>query len=343
MEGGGGGDNTAIDLEEEEEKEGVEGMEMRMMMMIVVWVWVWVWKLLLLLLDCLSKDQSQSFSSVGAKHQNAVAKRNIQKICYWARHMMVHTSVHWPHNGADKNCLWLFAVQHAVWLFNQIPNRVTGLTPLESFSRTKSDHRELCKAHVWGSPAFVLDPRFQDGKKIPKWNRRSRRAKFLVFSMEHSTSVALVRHLQTNHVSPQFHIIHNNNFETVLNDAPMDHDLNDTLINELFEDAQEIYLEIEISPDGTVLYKPPPLDDVWLDKSERRAKRIEIEKERAYNCDRWKLNNDEIENEPLLTSPIDTSPPPAPNHQNNNPLVLDSGSDNDELPTTNKSLSGEFF
>ncbi len=70
---------------------------------------------------------------------------------------------------------------------------------------------------------------------------------------------------------------------------------------------------IEISPDGTVLYRPPPSDDVWLDKSERHAKQIELEKERAYNRDCWKLNNDEIENEPLLTSPIDTSPPPAPN------------------------------
>ncbi len=27
--------------------------------------------------DCISKDQSQTFSGVGAKHQNAVAERNI--------------------------------------------------------------------------------------------------------------------------------------------------------------------------------------------------------------------------------------------------------------------------
>ncbi len=67
--------------------------------------------------------------------------------------------------------------------------------------------------------------------------------------MEHFSSVALVRHLQTNHASPQFYIIHNDNFETVLNDAPMDHDLTDSLINELFEDSQEVYLEIEISSD----------------------------------------------------------------------------------------------
>ncbi len=36
--------------------------------------------------DCISKDQSQTFSGVGAKHQNAVAECIIQTICYWARH-----------------------------------------------------------------------------------------------------------------------------------------------------------------------------------------------------------------------------------------------------------------
>jgi len=46
--------------------------------------------------DCISKDQSQTFSGVGAKHQNqnAVAERNIQTTCYWASHMMVHAAVH---------------------------------------------------------------------------------------------------------------------------------------------------------------------------------------------------------------------------------------------------------
>ena len=194
---------------------------------------------------------------------------------------MVHTAAHWPTNNANNIRLWPFAVQHAVWLFNRIPNRVTGLTPLEVFTRTKSDHRELRRAHVWGSPAFVLDPRLQDGKKIPKWNKRSRRAQFLGFSPEHSSSVALVRHLQTNHVSPQFHIIHDDNFETILNDEPMNHNLTDVLINELFENSREIYSEAEIDSDGRIIYMPPPLDDIWLDETERRAKRIEQSKTKS--------------------------------------------------------------
>jgi hypothetical protein len=125
--------------------------------------------------------------------------------------MMVHVAVHWPSNDSDNIHLWPFAVQHAVWLFNQIPNRVTGLSPLEVFTKTKSDHCDLQRAHVWGCPVFVLDPLLQDGKKIPKWNRRAWLAQFVGFSPEHLTLVANVRHLQTNHVSPQFHLIHDDN------------------------------------------------------------------------------------------------------------------------------------
>ena len=115
---------------------------------------------------------------------------------------MVHAAMHWPSNGLDNIHLWPFAVQHVFWLFNQFPNRVTGLTPLEVFTKTKSDHCDLQRAHVWGCPVFVLNPRLQDGKKIPKWNRHARLAQSVGFSPEHSTLVANNRHLQTNHVSP---------------------------------------------------------------------------------------------------------------------------------------------
>jgi hypothetical protein len=184
--------------------------------------------------------------------------------------------VHWPSNGSDNIRLWPFAVQHAVWLFNRIPNRVTGLTPLEVFTKTKSDHRDLQRAHVWGCPVFVLDPRLQDGKKIPKWNRRARLAQFVGFSSEHSTLVANVRHLQTNYVSPQFHLIHDDNFETILNDTPLDHPLSDERLLDIFETSREIYSDIERSEDGAIVYTPPPLDDIGLMKESdvRSASRL---------------------------------------------------------------------
>jgi hypothetical protein len=183
-----------------------------------------------------------------------------------------------------------------------------------------------------------LDPRLQDGKKIPKWNKRSRRAQFLDYSPEHSSSVALVRHLQTNHVSPQFHIIHDDNFETIINDEPMNHELTDVLINELFENSREIYSEAEIDSDGRIIYMLPPLDDIWLDETERRAKRIEQSKTRAENRDRW------IQNEsPLIDdeSPlIDNNTTPT-KHRDNNPLASDSESENESLSGESRRQASE--
>jgi transposase InsO family protein len=123
--------------------------------------------------DCKSKHQPQIFSGVGAQHQNSLAERAIQAIVYMARTFMVHVSLHSCERGVDDLALWGFPVKHAAWVYNHVPNRLSGLTPLELLTKTKSDHRDLLRSHVWGCPVFVLDPKLQDGKKIPKWNRRS--------------------------------------------------------------------------------------------------------------------------------------------------------------------------
>ena len=45
--------------------------------------------------DCENKGQTQSFSGVGAQHQNARAELAIQTIMYMARTFMIHSSLHW--------------------------------------------------------------------------------------------------------------------------------------------------------------------------------------------------------------------------------------------------------
>jgi len=58
--------------------------------------------------DC-KEWQSQSFSSVGAQHQNAHAEHAIQNIMYMARTMfMVHASLHWTERVSDDLSLWSF-------------------------------------------------------------------------------------------------------------------------------------------------------------------------------------------------------------------------------------------
>ena len=44
--------------------------------------------------DCKDKGQTQSFSGVGAQHQNARAERAIQTIMYMTRTYMIHSALH---------------------------------------------------------------------------------------------------------------------------------------------------------------------------------------------------------------------------------------------------------
>ena len=95
--------------------------------------------------ECSEKMQSQSFSGVGAQHQNSKAERAIQTIMYMACTFLVHSSLHWTDMGADNISLWPFAVKHAVWLYNRVPNQESGLTPLELITKQKADHRDILR------------------------------------------------------------------------------------------------------------------------------------------------------------------------------------------------------
>ncbi len=219
-------------------------------------------------LECKEKGQSQSSSGVGVQHQNARAERAIQTIMFMAHSFMVHSSLHWTDQGSDDILLWPFAVKHAVWIYSRVPNRQSGLTPLELLMKSKADHRDLLCAHLWECPAIVLEPQLQNDKKLPKWNRCARVGQFLGYSDKHSSLVANVRHLSTGYVSPQFHVVFDVLFETVVCTGDNDAVINN-ICNGLFERNQELYVEDKFDADGMLVYKPPPLHKVWLDEAGR--------------------------------------------------------------------------
>jgi hypothetical protein len=155
-------------------------------------------------------------STVSVHHQNGIAERSIQTVTRWARAMLLHSVIMWP-DQADLS-LWPFALQHAVYLWNNLPNDTTNLAPLEIFTGIRfSNYTHLRRLHVWGCPVYVLDPKLQDGKKIPKWEPRSRRGKFLGVSPSHSSTIGLILNLRTGYVSPQYHVVYDDEFTTVPN------------------------------------------------------------------------------------------------------------------------------
>ena len=73
--------------------------------------------------------------------------------------------------------------------------------------------------HTFGCPVYALDRGLASCKKIPKWDPRCILGLYLGNSPRHAGSVSQVLNLDTDRVSPQFHMIHNEFFETIaLND-----------------------------------------------------------------------------------------------------------------------------
>jgi hypothetical protein len=105
-----------------------------------------------------------------------------------ARAMLIHFALYWPQ--ASSTDLWPFAVNQAIYIWNHLQDSDTKLSPIELFTQTKfHNHHHLQNLHVFGCPVYVLDPTLQDAKKLPKWNRQSRRAVYLGYSRQYSNNV----------------------------------------------------------------------------------------------------------------------------------------------------------
>ena len=117
-------------------------------------------------------------SGVGAHHQNGVAEQAIGTVQAMARAMLLHVHLHWPDEFNPS--LWSFALDYAVEIYNNLPTKVkNGLCPNKAFVGMILNCGPLKQLRVFGYPCFVLDPRIQDGKKIPKWEPHAHAGQFL--------------------------------------------------------------------------------------------------------------------------------------------------------------------
>ena len=209
----------------------------------------------------LKDDQIQNCSAVGAHHQNGVAEANIGRVQRMARTMLLHLRLHWPDEFSPD--LWPFALDYAVYIYNHVPckGRAGMPSPAELFCGTKIGCRPLRRLRVFGCPSYVLDPRLQDGKKIPKWEPCARQGQFLGYSKDHATMIGLIRNIRTGYISPQFHVVYDEDFTTVTSDNSID--LTEHWID-LFLNSRQSYLDsYNPSVDGNLPelhldYEPPP-------------------------------------------------------------------------------------
>lgn len=121
----------------------------------------------------------------------------MQTIMDMARASIILVSYSWSKNGANNFALWEFAVKHAIWISNCVPNHLSGLTPMEllTMTKAKANHHDLLYTNVWGYPVNVIDSMLQDGQLIPEWNCQPCTGQFLGFSDAQSFFVTNVCHL----------------------------------------------------------------------------------------------------------------------------------------------------
>jgi hypothetical protein len=69
---------------------------------------------------------------------------------------------------------------------------------------------------VFGSPIYVLQKHLQDGDSFRKWKARSWQGAYVGHSTCHASNVPLVYNYHTTHVSPQYQLIFDEDFTSIL-------------------------------------------------------------------------------------------------------------------------------
>jgi len=164
--------------------------------------------------DCTSSNQMITFCGVGSHHQNGIAERKIKDITLGGRTLLLHAKRMFPEY--ISTILWPFAVKCYEDRLNNLVHRADGRTPYETLASLDAAPIDTSNFHTFGCPCYVLDHWLQSGTgKIPKWEPRERMGIYVGRSPSHASNVALILNPRTGHVSPQFHVVYNDDFTTV--------------------------------------------------------------------------------------------------------------------------------
>ena len=174
--------------------------------------------------ELLKKQQKIRFSGAGASHQNGAAERSIKTVVTMASTMLMQADLRCPEDTLSTD-LWRMEMAYTVWVYNRTPDMQSGLSAIEIWSRSRFEpvSETLSNCHVCGCPTYVLETNLQKpGMKIPKWAPRSRRGVNMGLSKIHSTKFGLVLNLLTGSISPQFYVVFDDMFSTLMSSTAAD-------------------------------------------------------------------------------------------------------------------------
>jgi hypothetical protein len=161
---------------------------------------------------CKKNGQGLTYCGVNAHFQNGRAEKKIRDLQQRTRTMLLFAMNKWP--DMLSTSLWPYGLRMSSDAENSTPQIREDQSPLEMFTRVKV-RPKLKHFHTFGCPTYILDNNLAAGKSIPKWKFRSRLGVYLGPSPNHAKTVSLVLNPRTGHVSPQFHLKHDDFFETI--------------------------------------------------------------------------------------------------------------------------------
>ena len=84
----------------------------------------------------------------------------------------------------------------------------------------------------------------------------------------------------------------------------------DTIWNDLFDSSRDWYAEEEYDSSGQLIYRPPPLVDVWIDERGRRERKTELGKQRNRQEQTIRDKNKMVPEQEIIPLNRKDDPPP---------------------------------
>jgi hypothetical protein len=164
--------------------------------------------------DC--KDQKITFCAIGSHHQNGIIQNKNKMLTLSACTLLLHGICMWPQ--MINTMFWPFAFKAAAERHNCLSINKDGLTPTVILHDVLVDAIPVKTYHTHFCPVYFLDACTQSagGPGPPKWEPHSCIGVYLGHSPFYAKSVALVFNPCTGRVSPQYHVIFDDTFLTVL-------------------------------------------------------------------------------------------------------------------------------
>ena len=162
--------------------------------------------------NCQLNNQCLTYCGVNTHFQNGISEKRIQDLQEATRTSLLLTLHKWLHMLSIH--LWPYSMCTANEIMISTPTKYSEKSPQELFSGVNVLPKTK-RFHTFACPTYVLDNALQGQHYLPKWQERARLGVYLGPSPNHSRTVHLILNLMTGHVSPQYHVKHDDFFKTI--------------------------------------------------------------------------------------------------------------------------------